>query len=229
MRLVAVILTLVVAATPAFGQGLPIIKAGTPYTVARQELLRQGWEPYSSPERGACDPGDERCAGRPEMESCAGTGVGSCIFLWRRNGILAVVGTMGEVRPYVSGVERRGGPPQPAEGGTWEAHPSLYWPATRLSVVGSDGGADYVSTTMSFFQEINSRGFRCDAKDTLGTREVTVSCRRAGVAPQNLTYRGNFVGAGYFFLEHLDIDGRRLGFRETARHVRQVLAGGGLT
>ena len=57
----------------------------------------------------ACPAGDARCAGRPEMLACSGTGVAACVFTWRRGGALIEVGTVGEEAPSVSGVRCRSG------------------------------------------------------------------------------------------------------------------------
>lgn len=225
-----VAVAVVLLALPAMARDLPSLRLGTPYATARQQLIRGGWQPVTVPGSDACSPGDERCQGRPEMVACSGTGMAACSFAWRRNGVTVHVFTQGETAPVVSGIERRGGE-QPRWSGTgpWESHPQLSWPATPLSVVGRDGSAENVGHVVAFFREIASMGFRCDARDAPGTREVTVSCRRSGAAPRQLMYRGSFVGAGYLVLERLDIDGRRLGERETGRHVRQVLDGRGLT
>lgn len=215
---------------PAIAQELPSLRSGTPYVAARQQLIRQGWKPVTVPGSDACSSGDERCQGRPEMVSCSGTGMAACSFAWRRSRVLVHVFTQGEVAPVVSGVERRGGEqPRWTGAGAWERHPQLSWPATPLSVVGSDGSTENAGEVVGFFREIASMGFRCDARDSQGSREVTVSCQRSGAAPRQLVYKGSFVGAGYLVLERADIDGRRLGERETGRHVRQVLDGKGLT
>jgi hypothetical protein len=70
------------------------------YAEAREDLLAGGWQAIRYPWATA----DARCAGRkevcdayPETNSCAGTGLGQCKFVFRdgRGGYLSVV-TIGE-------------------------------------------------------------------------------------------------------------------------------------
>src|SRR5262245_25281601 len=86
---------------------LPSIKRNTPYGQARRALMAQGWQPIRLPGADRCD-GDSRCAGRPEMFACAGTGVAACTFTWKRRNTVIEVATIGE-DPVVSRVRCRSG------------------------------------------------------------------------------------------------------------------------
>jgi hypothetical protein len=44
--------------------------------------------------------GDSRCQGRPEMEACAGTGMANCKFLWKKEGKITAICTVGEDAVY---------------------------------------------------------------------------------------------------------------------------------
>lgn len=80
--------------------GLPRLKKGESYRTVRTKMLRAGWKPFRSPDADKCPPGDARCAGRPEMESCAGTGMANCRFLWKRKGKTVAILTIGENAVY---------------------------------------------------------------------------------------------------------------------------------
>jgi uncharacterized protein YecT (DUF1311 family) len=99
------------ATTPIANDAL---KKGKSYAQAREQLLAAGWQPYHAPDADECLDGDSRCANRPEMEACAGTGEGNCSFLWQRNGRLMAIFTIGEDDPSVSGWEERKPPAKPA-------------------------------------------------------------------------------------------------------------------
>lgn len=104
-----------VGAEPAAGPVLP--QAGQRYWAARRELLAQGYEPVVAPdaepfsvcvaemEAGAFLAGD--CPGEtvvlPEVEGCAGTGMGNCRTSWRHPGTERnlIVFTTGEPQPGV--------------------------------------------------------------------------------------------------------------------------------
>ncbi|WP_162560513.1 hypothetical protein [Methylobacterium durans] len=47
--------------------------------------------------------------GQAEMEACAGTGLGNCLFTWKRADTLIEVGTIGEPEPEVVSVRCRAG------------------------------------------------------------------------------------------------------------------------
>jgi hypothetical protein len=76
--------------------GLPRLRKGENYKSVRAKMIKAGWKPYRAPEADKCPPGDERCAGRPEMEACSGTGVAACRFLWKRKGKTVAIITIGE-------------------------------------------------------------------------------------------------------------------------------------
>lgn len=124
-RAVAVILA--IAFSPlvvALASPLPKFPPHTPYAEARRSLLTLGYSPVALPDadewgRSQCGfkPGSvdgkpaaagnddgERCY--PEMEACAGTGLGQCIYSWKRGETLIEVLTTNEL-PLVSGVRCR--------------------------------------------------------------------------------------------------------------------------
>jgi hypothetical protein len=76
--------------------GLPSMQVGESYALVRQKLLGDGWKPFHSLDADACQDGDPRCKGRPEMESCAGTGAANCRFLWQKGGSKVAILTVGE-------------------------------------------------------------------------------------------------------------------------------------
>ncbi|WP_230169529.1 hypothetical protein [Roseomonas sp. CECT 9278] len=85
---------------------LPAIAPGTPYDQARRMLLAERWQPLRDPEADRCLPTDTRCTGRPEMVACAGTGLGHCLFAWRRGPTAIEVITAGP-DTVVTGLRRR--------------------------------------------------------------------------------------------------------------------------
>lgn len=73
----------------------PKFKKGDDYkTVVREKLLKDGWEPYTSKNADKCEGNDDRCVGMPEMENCAGTGLGNCRYLWKKGEKAIVVYTV---------------------------------------------------------------------------------------------------------------------------------------
>lgn len=85
--------------------GLPRLKKGENYQSVRVKMLKSGWKPYHAPDADGCLPGDRRCAGRPEMQACSGTGVAACRFLWRRKGKTVAIFTEGELPANYNGYE----------------------------------------------------------------------------------------------------------------------------
>lgn len=75
---------------------LPNMQENESYTSIRQKMLQAGWQPFHSPDADTCYKEDERCQGRPEMESCTGTGLGNCRFLWIKNGEKTGICTIGD-------------------------------------------------------------------------------------------------------------------------------------
>jgi hypothetical protein len=108
----------------AEGASLPRFPKGTPYGEARQSLKALGYRPNALPDaddvsRARCgykpdspgkpkpstgDANDMRCF--PEMIACAGTGLGQCVYSWRRGEALIDVFTTNET-PIVEGVKCR--------------------------------------------------------------------------------------------------------------------------
>jgi len=81
---------------PAIQGNLPSFKQGEPYASIRNKMIQAGWQPFHSPDADACYKEDERCQDRPEMESCTGTGLGNCRFIWVKNGKKAGICTIGD-------------------------------------------------------------------------------------------------------------------------------------
>ena len=90
------------AAQPAFAQavGLPHFKKNESYASVRTKILKAGWKPFHSKDADTCMEGDSRCQGRPEMEACAGTGMANCKFLWKKEGKITAICTVGEDAVY---------------------------------------------------------------------------------------------------------------------------------
>lgn len=83
--------------------GLPRLKNGESYAKVRSRMLKAGWKPFHAKDSDQCGEGDSRCAGRPEMHVCAGTGLGNCEFLWKRKGKTVAIFTVGEEGGNYSG------------------------------------------------------------------------------------------------------------------------------
>ena len=98
------------AAGVAFADALPSFPMFTPYQSARQNLLRQGWQPWRLPNASTCAPGDDRCRGRPEMLNCEAGGSATCVFTWKRGNSAIEVTTRGKgPGPAVTGVKCQSG------------------------------------------------------------------------------------------------------------------------
>lgn len=80
--------------------GLPEFKKNEDYGSVREKMLRAGWTPHRSKDADKCGEGDERCEGRPEMQSCAGTGMANCKFLWKKGEKMLAIFTVGETAVY---------------------------------------------------------------------------------------------------------------------------------
>lgn len=119
--LAGVAIALGCSATVALSGSLPRFPKGTPYSEARQSLKALGYRPNALPDADAvsrdrcgyksdslAEPSaqsdDVRCY--PEMVACAGTGLGQCIYSWRRDETLIDVFTTNEI-PIVAGVKCR--------------------------------------------------------------------------------------------------------------------------
>jgi len=83
-------------------QDLPSLSVGEQYGNVREKLIKSGWAPYRSQDADQCAPEDSRCENRPEMESCAGGGLASCRFLWKRDDKIVGVCTNGEEPTFAS-------------------------------------------------------------------------------------------------------------------------------
>jgi hypothetical protein len=92
----------------AAGEQTPAISNNVSYETVRQDLLAAGWRPLVPPDADKCWEGDRRCQGRPEMQACAGTGEGNCLFLWKKGEAVLAVYTV-DSPPIISGVECRAG------------------------------------------------------------------------------------------------------------------------
>lgn len=109
MRIVLSMVVTAMLLVPAMAQqGLPTFPRETGYAEARRSLTGLGWSPVTLPDADRCPRNDERCAGRPEMLSCSGTGIAACAFTWRRGDTLIEVFTAGE-NPVVTGIRCRAG------------------------------------------------------------------------------------------------------------------------
>jgi hypothetical protein len=89
-----------IAASAATAQAaqvtLPHFAKGEKYGSVRAKMFKAGWVPASTPYADECVPGDKRCEGRTEMETCSGTGMAFCKFLWRKDGQVIGIVTAGE-------------------------------------------------------------------------------------------------------------------------------------
>jgi len=66
------------------------------YAQVRVVLMRDGWQPVISKDADQCMEGDTRCEGRPEMQTCSGSGLAMCRFRWQRDGQKLTICTAGE-------------------------------------------------------------------------------------------------------------------------------------
>ena len=79
---------------------MPKFAKGDPYKSVREKLIKAGWTPFKSKEAVECRGDDERCVGFPEMEACAGTGLGNCRYLWKKGGRTLAIFTIGDSPVY---------------------------------------------------------------------------------------------------------------------------------
>jgi len=63
-------------------------------------MISAGWVPFHSDKADICIKGDSRCDNRPEMLSCAGTGMANCKFLWKKNKRIMAICTVGETAVF---------------------------------------------------------------------------------------------------------------------------------
>lgn len=102
----AAVFILTAAGAEAQTNALPQIAKDAGYVTARKTLLAQGYAPERLAEASACEKDDARCF--PETFSCAGTGLGACVHVWRRGNAVIEVLTIGE-RPVVDSIRCRSG------------------------------------------------------------------------------------------------------------------------
>jgi hypothetical protein len=78
----------------------PKFKKGEGYKSVREKLIKAGWTPFKSKEAQECVGDDERCKDFPEMEACAGTGLGNCRYLWKKGGKTLAIFTISDSPVY---------------------------------------------------------------------------------------------------------------------------------
>ncbi|MCU0237861.1 MAG: hypothetical protein MUC29_00335 [Pyrinomonadaceae bacterium] len=78
----------------------PKFKKGEEYKSVRQKLIKAGWTPFKSKEAQECVGDDDRCKDFPEMEACAGTGLGNCRYLFKKNNKTLAIFTIGDIPVY---------------------------------------------------------------------------------------------------------------------------------
>ncbi len=78
---------------------LPRFEMNENYTSVRTKMIGARWTPFHAQDSDECAQGDARCAGRPEMNVCAGTGMANCKFLWKKNEKIIAICTVGEGEP----------------------------------------------------------------------------------------------------------------------------------
>lgn len=108
MRPIIIFVAALMSCAAVAVEKLPTFPKNTDYREARRSLIALGYKPVTLPDSDRCAPGDGRCQGYPEMNSCAGTGLGQCLFVWRSptNALIEIV-TVGENNPGVSGIRCR--------------------------------------------------------------------------------------------------------------------------
>lgn len=85
-----------VNSSPISDQGkpsIPAIKVGTSYDEVRKILIKNGWTPYHGANATPCTPEEERCKGRPEMQTCSDVGTGRCSWLWKKEKTIVIIKT----------------------------------------------------------------------------------------------------------------------------------------
>lgn len=79
---------------------MPKFKEGEDYKSVRGKLIKAGWVPFKSKDAQKCDGEDDRCKDFPEMEACAGTGLGNCSYLWKKGNKTLAIYTIGDFPNY---------------------------------------------------------------------------------------------------------------------------------
>lgn len=76
-------------------------KKGDDYkSKVRVKMLKTGWKPAPTADADECGSGDSTCDEFPEMENCAGTGLGNCKFRWQKGDKTVAVFTVGDPKIY---------------------------------------------------------------------------------------------------------------------------------
>ena len=113
MRASALLLAIIWTTAPSLTQAaaLPTLKKGSPYASARATLTKQNYKPVRSDGSGCRFGREDVCKAYPEAETCAGTGLGNCLFVWRRGQQVIEVMTTGEEPKHltVAGMKCRSG------------------------------------------------------------------------------------------------------------------------
>lgn len=80
---------------------LSTFKKGDDYkSNVRAKILKDGWKPAPTEDADKCGSGDSTCDEFPEMESCAGTGLGNCKFRWQKGEKIVAIFTIGDPKIY---------------------------------------------------------------------------------------------------------------------------------
>lgn len=86
----------------AQASGLPLFSQWEDYGQVRAKMIKAGWKPHIKADSDPCGATDLRCKGRPEMESCAGTGAANCKFNWEKKNKVLGICTVGEAAKFSS-------------------------------------------------------------------------------------------------------------------------------
>ncbi|MDP9974556.1 hypothetical protein J2W39_005825 [Variovorax paradoxus] len=206
---------------------LPPALTGQQYSAARERLLASGWEPYRARDADRCESGDERCQGRPEMQSCSGSGRASCRFLWRKNGVVATLTTAGEVRPTVVAVEEDSGPvaPAPAAQPLPAANPHVGVQSAGVTSkaqqkqTGSERAmSDEIAVGGQPITQFKSAGWTCE---TEGGRTE----HRFNSDGTYLTKYQGYNNSRMYFTGRFQLQGNRLLLTKTASKIEQLPQG----
>lgn len=84
----------------AHSSELPHLKVGEDYTSVRTKMLKAGWKPFHAKDADHCSESGRCAPKRPEMYTCAGTGAGECMFLWKKKGKIIGVCTVDDPPQY---------------------------------------------------------------------------------------------------------------------------------
>lgn len=85
-----------------------------------------------------------------------------------------------------------------------------------------DKGPSGERDAKGYFERLDRAGFNCDAQDK-APRRIVIQCSNG--RENSLTYRCEFVGAGYLDLAEATVDGHRLSKSELIRHQSGVWSG----